>query len=116
MSKKLSILLVEDYPINRNIFSSLLIKNGFLVSTAQNGLDAIDLSRENHFDIILMNVNMPIMGGIEAAKEIKKNKPQRIIAYTARIYGKDMLDKTYFDETIEGVIDFDLLIKKIKNQ
>jgi len=83
-----SILLAEDNLINRNLAMQLLTKKGWDVVTAENGMKALDIARNNTFDLILMDIQMPVMDGLEATEEIRKyekNEGRRtpIIALTA---------------------------------
>ena len=81
----LRILLVEDHEINRFLALTLLENNGGIVVTAMNGLEAIDILNDQKFDLILMDIQMPVMDGLEAAKEIRENLQLNtpIIALTA---------------------------------
>jgi len=54
----------------------------FDVTTAENGREAIDLCKKEDFDLILMDIRMPVINGVEATKEIKKFKNITIIAFT----------------------------------
>lgn len=68
------VLLVEDKPINQQIAREILESAGLIVSIAGNGLEAIrDISQQN-FDVVLMDVQMPIMDGLTATREIRKNE------------------------------------------
>jgi len=78
------ILVAEDNKINQIVTQNLLKKENFECQVVQNGQEAIDVFKENHFDLILMDINMPIMNGNEATKEIRKyNSKIPIIALTA---------------------------------
>jgi len=86
--RKLHILLVEDQLINQKIVVQLLSKKGWEVTSAVNGLQALEKSDETVFDLIFMDVMMPEMDGFEATREIRKNKNGKnantpIIALTA---------------------------------
>lgn len=70
-SQVLRILLAEDQIINRKIASELLIKQGWIVETAENGQIAVEKFKNGAFDLILMDVQMPIMDGYEATKQIR---------------------------------------------
>ena len=65
--KNLNILVVEDNKINQMVTKKLLEKNGHSYQMAENGLEALQLVEQNTFDIILMDINMPVMNGIEAS-------------------------------------------------
>ncbi|BCZ44352.1 diguanylate cyclase [Clostridium gelidum] len=79
-----NILLAEDDKINQMVITRILKERGYLVDTAVNGLQAVDMCLKNSYDVILMDIQMPVMDGIEAAKKIReKNKYTPIIAITA---------------------------------
>lgn len=81
------ILLVEDYKHSQIIVTRLLKKNGFTsVVVVENGAEAVDQARQQHFDIILMDMQMPVMNGFEATERIRQTpeyKETPIIALTA---------------------------------
>jgi CheY-like chemotaxis protein/HPt (histidine-containing phosphotransfer) domain-containing protein/anti-sigma regulatory factor (Ser/Thr protein kinase) len=67
------LLLVEDHKVNQMVAQKLLESWGFAVTIAENGQEAIDTVKKNAFDAILMDLQMPIMGGIEATKHIRQH-------------------------------------------
>lgn len=67
-----SILLVEDDQTNQELATALLTSVGLLVVVANNGLQAIEMVKENRYDLILMDIQMPIMDGIMATKKIRE--------------------------------------------
>jgi len=82
--KGLKILLVEDYPVNVKVAMKFLSMWGINVETAENGQIGVDKCREGQFDLILMDLQMPVMDGYTAAQEIRKiNADVPIIALTA---------------------------------
>ncbi|WP_395167814.1 ATP-binding protein [Piscirickettsia salmonis] len=66
------ILAVDDNNANLKLVSALLEQIGVQVATATNGIEAIELFKKKHLDLILMDIQMPIMDGIQACKEIRK--------------------------------------------
>lgn len=82
--KDCSILLVEDNAVNVKIATKFLTKWGADVAIANNGQEAIDLVRTETYDIILMDIRMPVLGGVEATTEIRSfNTTIPIVALTA---------------------------------
>ena len=85
----LRILLVEDEPSNSYALTKLLEKIGHNVALAENGQQALELLTAQDFDVILMDVQMPVMNGMEATKTIRQSsvlgmkKDIYIIAMTA---------------------------------
>lgn len=95
LQRTLDILLVEDHPVNQKLALGLLEKWGHRATLAKNGREAIDLLAKCDFDVILMDMHMPVMGGIEAtqkirAREADDNRPRApIIAMTAAAMQSD---------------------------
>lgn len=78
------VLLVEDNQVNVIIASKFLKKWGLLVDLAENGQEALEMVTMNHYDLVLMDLQMPLMDGYTATKEIRKfDQKLPIIALTA---------------------------------
>jgi len=87
---KNKVLVVDDNPINQKLLRILLQKLGYEEEIASNGKEAVEKALTKDYDVCLMDVNMPVMNGIEATKEIRKYKPALpIIAITALAVQKD---------------------------
>ncbi|WP_298241885.1 hybrid sensor histidine kinase/response regulator [uncultured Bradyrhizobium sp.] len=87
-SRQLRVLLVDDDPVNCEVGEAILKRLGHLPTVARNGASAIELARGQSFDIILMDLHMPDMDGVEAASRIGKlglSSMPRIIAVTADV-------------------------------
>jgi two-component system sensor histidine kinase/response regulator len=97
----LRVLLAEYNPVNQELALRLLERRGYRVRVANNGAEAVDMFDEGAFDVILMDLQMPVMGGIEATETIRSHemrrswvishelKPIHIIAMTANAMDSD---------------------------
>ncbi|MBF0232656.1 MAG: response regulator, partial [Desulfamplus sp.] len=86
------ILLVEDNPINQEVASEFLHDAGIIVTIASNGLECLDMIDKADFDLVLMDIQMPVMDGLEATKKIRNKKMMTdlpIIAMTAHAMAGD---------------------------
>lgn len=87
-SRQLRVLLVDDDPVNCEVGEAILNRLGHRPTIAGNGASAIELARDQAFDVILMDLHMPDMDGVEAASRIGKldlPRMPRIIAVTADV-------------------------------
>ncbi|MFC4700707.1 ATP-binding protein [Glaciecola siphonariae] len=79
-----TILIVEDNDINQAILSSMLAETKANIHIADNGAIGVEKAREHDYDLILMDIHMPVLDGFEACRTIKNTSPERtIIALTA---------------------------------
>jgi len=72
-SKALSVMIVDDFPLNIKLLRRIMEKNNVSVMSCGNGKDAVDLSMKHKFDIIFIDFHMPIMNGSDATIAIRKN-------------------------------------------
>lgn len=96
------ILLVEDNPINQKLVLAFLNKLGYKADTATNGAEAIEQVNHTSYDIILMDVQMPIMDGVSATKNIRGMEIDQphIVALTANILPEDV--QKYIDAGMDS--------------
>lgn len=92
--KRYSLLLVEDNVLNQRLVYLHLNRLGFNIDIANNGVEAIQRFKDNHYDFILMDLMMPIMNGFEATHcirqlEVESGKHTPIIGLTANTFDAD---------------------------
>ena len=109
----LRVLVVEDGLFNQKLLQGLLERRGCDVSLANNGQEAVDSVAEHAFDLVLMDVQMPVMDGLQATKLIREReaalgKSTPIVAVTAGVDRQTCLD-VGMDEYLSKPIRADLL-------
>lgn len=86
------VLVVEDNPVNQKVVTAVLRKRGYAVTVAANGQEALDELRRRSYAVILMDVQMPILDGLETTRRIRANPALRhtpVIAMTAHAMNGD---------------------------
>jgi len=97
------ILVVEDEGVNRLYMRTFLERDGWIVDEAADGLEAVSLAEKNVYQLILMDISMPRMDGLEASARIRKILPGLpIIAITAHAYEEDR--KNILDAGVNDII------------
>jgi len=89
VSAAATILVVDDEPQIRRTMRATLSTHGYVITEATNGEDAIESARKNRPDLVLLDVNMPGIGGIEACREIRRGSDAPIIMLTVRNAERD---------------------------
>ncbi len=99
------LLLVEDNEMNRDMLSRRLERKGFEIILAVDGLNGVEMARQNAPDLILMDMSLPLLDGWEATRRLKSDaatRPIPIIALTAHAMSSDR------DKALEaGCDDYD---------
>jgi len=118
INRACSILLTEDDKVNQMVITRILKDQGYIVATANNGLEAVDMCEKNSYDVILMDIQMPEMDGIEATKIIRdmdKHKHTPIIAITGYALkgDREKFLSQGMDEYVSKPINVDELLNAI---
>jgi CheY-like chemotaxis protein len=116
-----SLLLVEDHKMNQMVARKTLERKwqNIQLTVAENGQNAIDLLREQDFDIVLMDIQMPVLDGFEATKYIRENMPEKaglpILAMTAhaQITKDEKFKETGMDDYVLKPFEPEDLFSKI---
>ncbi|MEO1310073.1 MAG: ATP-binding protein [Pseudomonadota bacterium] len=104
----LSVLAAEDNEVNRLVLQSLLAPHGVRLTLTNNGKEALEAFKKNAYDVILMDVQMPVMDGVEALKAIRDHevaygaKPTPVIAFTANALKSQV--ETYLAMGFDGCV------------
>ncbi|MDR1495352.1 MAG: response regulator [Clostridiales Family XIII bacterium] len=119
------LLIVEDNEINLIIAETLLTDMGFSVDSAENGLQGVEAFAAQHYDLILMDIRMPVMDGFEATQKIRRMEAERrasdrdaaphvpIIAMTANAMREDR--ELSFEAGMDGHISKPINIDEVKS-
>jgi len=114
----LEALVVDDNLINQKLLERLLLNMEMNVTVADNGLEAFELYKKNNYSIVLMDIQMPVMSGIESTKNIleyEQNKGLKhtpIIAVTANSSRKNMGE--YLEAGMDGFLGKPIRLDKLK--
>ncbi len=112
------ILIVDDDPTIRSVLEALLEDEGFTPVTAANGQEAVTIVRDDPPALVLMDLMMPVMNGVEAARTLKsepKTASVPIIAMSAGFILRESIDDLLADSIISKPFDLDALIANIRS-
>jgi CheY-like chemotaxis protein/signal transduction histidine kinase len=120
--KDFSILVVEDEPTNQKLMERILKKKNYSIRMVDNGIDAIKEMKQHPFDLIIMDVQLPGMDGMETTQRIRNMEPDIInpkvpvIAVSAHALKDDQMlfSSSGMDDFIEKPVQQELLYKKIE--
>jgi len=112
MEEKASILIVDDNISLCRSLSLILRRKGYAVVTAKDGPEALTMVEEKPFDIIFMDIKMPLMNGVETYKRLKKIKPEAVVMMMTAYAVEDLVQEA-LQEGAYGIIYKPLDIEKI---
>ncbi|EXJ86280.1 hypothetical protein A1O1_06650 [Capronia coronata CBS 617.96] len=119
--KSLNVLLAEDNEVNQKVAIKILEKYNHVVTVVGNGLEAVNAIKADRFDVVLMDVQMPVMGGFEATREIRQYEKEMglprtpIVALTAHamLGDREKCIQAQMDEYLSKPLKQNLLMQTI---
>ncbi|MDR6562731.1 MULTISPECIES: response regulator [Arcicella] len=115
------VLIAEDSSVIQNLAKKILEFQNFEIHSVKNGQQVLDALEKEDFDIILLDINMPVMDGMECAKAVRSLKDEAkakipIIAITgnARNYSMEDFKEAGFDDMLAKPLNFDALVAQVK--
>lgn len=121
MSGPKKVLIAEDSSVIQNLTKKILSLQNYNITSVKNGQQVLDHLKKNDFDIILMDISMPIMNGIECAKKIrelsdpvKSDVPIIAITGNALNLSADEYKKIGINELLQKPLNFDELVNMVK--
>ncbi|MEQ8685221.1 MAG: response regulator [Imperialibacter sp.] len=115
------ILVAEDSSVIQNLTKKILTLQNFQITSVKNGEQVLQKLNEESFDLILMDINMPVMDGIECTKKVrnlsdeaKKNIPIVAITGNARNYTMEEFHSNGINDFIPKPLNFDQLVEKVR--
>jgi CheY-like chemotaxis protein len=113
------ILVVEDNPLNQLLITRLLEKMGYKADLANDGLEALEQLNKSVYDLVLMDVQMPNMDGLEATRNIRKlhGSSPLIMAVTANAMVEDREDclRAGMDDYLSKPVNVELFMDKLES-
>ena len=115
------VLIAEDSSVIQNLAKKILEFQNFEIHSVKNGQQVLDALAKEDFDILLLDINMPVMDGMECAKAVRGLKDEKkaklpMIAITgnARNYSMDDFKEAGFDDMLAKPLNFDALVAQVK--
>ena len=122
MSEPKKVLIAEDSSVIQNLTKKILMIQNYKIESAKNGQQVLEMLEKDHYDIILMDINMPVMDGMQCAKKIRaledaeKSKiPIVAITGNARNYSIDDFKSVGINEYLQKPLNFDELVETVKS-
>ncbi|MGB3589564.1 MAG: response regulator [Tunicatimonas sp.] len=121
MADRKQVLVAEDSSVIQNLTKKVLQFQNYDIESARDGQQVLDMLKQKNYDIILMDINMPKMNGMECSKQIrnmdddkKSQVPIIAISGNASNYTEEDFEKAGMDEYIPKPINFDHLVEVVK--
>ena len=110
-------ILIAEYNDSNYILMTYILKKFYQFDRAKNGQEAVELAEKGGYDIVLMDIKMPIMDGLEATRAIKKSHPELpVVALTANAFDSDrqLAMEAGCDDFLSKPVSSELCLKTIK--
>ncbi|WP_146346859.1 hybrid sensor histidine kinase/response regulator [Phaeobacter marinintestinus] len=115
--KALNVLIVEDNEINRQVAQNMLERDGHQVTCTMDGKSGVQAAARSHFDLILMDISMPVMDGLEATRQIRRgdgpSSKSPIIALSANVLPQDQA--RYSEAGMDAFLSKPLTLKGLRS-
>jgi CheY-like chemotaxis protein len=115
------VLIAEDSSVIQNLAKKILEFANFEISSVKNGEQVLEAIEKQPFDILLLDINMPLMDGMECAKAVRAHAkpainqlPMVAITGNARNYTMDDFKEAGFNDMLMKPLNFDILVAKVK--
>lgn|SRR5690606_17629469 len=122
MADPKKVLIAEDSSVIQNLTKKILMIQNYKIESAKNGQQVLEMLNKDNYDIILMDINMPVMDGMECAKKIRAlNDDQKsqvpIVAITgnAKNYTIEDFKNVGINEYLQKPLNFDDLVETVKS-
>jgi CheY-like chemotaxis protein len=120
MASSKNVLIAEDSSVIQNLARKILEFQNFKITVVKNGEQVIQLLEKEPFDVVLLDINMPVMDGIECVQAIRANKetanlPVVAITGNARNFTEEEYKEHGFNEVLMKPLNFDKLVKVVKD-
>lgn len=115
-----SVLIAEDSSVIQNLAKKILEFQNFEITAVKNGEQVLQLLEKESFDVILLDINMPVMDGMDCVKAIRKldgdkgTMPVVAITGNARNYTESEFKEAGFDDVLMKPLNFDKLVMVVK--
>ena len=120
MSNPKKVLIAEDSSVIQNLTRKILQQQDYEIKSVKNGQELLKSIETENFDVVLLDINMPIINGIECAKAIramkdplKSNVPLIAITGNALNFTVDYFKSVGFNEYLQKPLNFDLLVDMV---
>lgn len=121
MATSKKVLIAEDSSVIQNLTKKILQFQNFEISSVKNGEQVLEILREQDFDILLLDINMPVMDGMECARQVralpdatKAGIPIIAITGNAKNYSMEDFQAVGINEYLPKPLNFDHLVEMVK--